>query len=367
MRVVGIVNFMDSKGMTFLGGKMSKILLATDMHLDNWNYFSTVTKDGYNSRLIKQLEVLEQLLNYAREHNCYFVHGGDLWNRRLLIPSDVIHLTYKLLASYPKVTTYILIGNHDAYNWDSKCTPLSVLNGLKHVNVIDRPAEVYFQPNVTINFIPYGGLIPAIPTDRTDEMYSILLTHYGVNEAKLGPTGVRMESDLTVKQIQEFGYDLTLLGHIHKPQALADNIIVMGSAMAHSFHEVNEEKYFYVFDCESRELVKYPTNAPKFIVHNITSKEDLQFLPMLMVPDNYYRLNVWDSKITHEDMKPFVGDNVIISFAATSEYLQASSPTTETRTPQEEVEDYYSVLETDLDKKKLKKKAKEVIDSYGKS
>jgi DNA repair exonuclease SbcCD nuclease subunit len=194
-------------------------------------------------------------------------------------------------------------------------------------------------------------------------MYNILLAHYGVNEAKLGPAGVRMESDLTVKQIKDFGYDLTLLGHIHKPQALADNIIVMGSAMAHSFHEVNEEKYFYVFDCESRELVKYPTEAPKFIVYDIKTEEDLKLLPMLMVPENYYRLNVLDPTITHEDMKPFVSNDTIISFVSQSIYDHGPEPEpySTTRSPQEEVEGYYSILETDLDKKKLIKKSSEII------
>jgi DNA repair exonuclease SbcCD nuclease subunit len=169
---------------------VSKILLCSDMHFDNWNYFSTITKDGYNSRFIKQLEVFEQFLNYAREHNCIFIHGGDFWNRRLLVPSDVVHLTYKLIASYSDVDMYFLIGNHDTYSMNSKCTPLSVFNSLEHVNIMDYPSEVYFHPNTTINFIPYGGLIPAKSADMRvfkPEMYHILLAHYGVNEAKLGP------------------------------------------------------------------------------------------------------------------------------------------------------------------------------------
>jgi hypothetical protein len=137
----------------------------------------------------------------------------------------------------------------------------------------------------------------------------------------------------------------------------------MGSAMAHSFHEVNEEKYFYVFDCESRELVKYPTNAPKFIVYNLTHRRHLEKDVMELNPNNYYRLNVLDPTITHEDMKPFVSDNIIISFVSQSMYNHGPEPEpySTTRSPQEEVEGYYSVLETDLDKKKLIKKSTEII------
>lgn len=342
---------------------MGKILLTTDFHLDSWTHFSSINEEGYNTRLLKQLALLEGLLGYCKEHDCKFVHGGDLWNRRLLIPSDVIHLTYELLASFPEVTMYFLIGNHDTYNWNSRCTPLRVLNGLKHVSVIDYPCEVYFQPNTVISFAPYGAPIPAKSANRTENVYSILLAHYGVNEAKLGPANIRMESDLTVKQLKEFNYDLTLLGHIHKPQALANDVIVLGSPMAHSFHEVDEEKYFYVFDCETKELVKYPTNAPKFIVHNIESKKSLKTLSTVLQSDNYYRINVLTPEITHEDMKPFVAHNVVISFASQSQYdySVADNREAEGRTPKEEVEDYYEALDTELDKKKLKEKSLKII------
>jgi hypothetical protein len=64
-------------------------------------------------------------------------------------------------------------------------------------------------------------------------------------------------------------------------------------------------------------------------------------------------------------MKPFVSDNTIISFVSQSIYDHGPEPEpySTTRSPQEEVEGYYSVLETDLDKKKLIKKSSEIIGS----
>jgi len=104
--------------------------------------------------------------------------------------------------------------------------------------------------------------------------------------------------------------------------------------------------------------------APKFIVWDITGREGLEkLLTFAPLQENYYRLNVLSPEITHEDMKPFVSDNTIISFVSQSIYDHGLEPEpySTTRSPQEEVEGYYSVLETDLDKKKLIKKSSEII------
>jgi DNA repair exonuclease SbcCD nuclease subunit len=330
------------------------------MHLDNWNAFSTTTSDGYNSRFIKQLHVLEFILQVAKENSCKVVYAGDLFNRRLLVPTDVLHMTYEVLDYYD-MTMYIVVGNHDMYDNNPAHTSLSVFRDLNNINIITQFCNVYVQPHVHLNLVPYGEPIPAASTKLPSQAYQILVAHYGINEAKLGPSNYRMESDLTVKQIKEYGYDLALFGHIHKAQALADNIIVLGSAMAHSFHEVDEEKYFYVFDCEERQLVKYETNAPKFLVHNINTEEELQGVNIK--DGNYHRINVLTSKIKFDDVKNYTDTNVIISFSAQSQYTyEGEIESSESRNPKQEVEDYYDVLETDLEKPLLKKKAISIIE-----
>ena len=339
-----------------------KLLIFTDLHLDNWGAFSTITSGGYNSRFMEQAKVFESLLVYAEEHNCNLVFGGDLFNRRLLVPTDVLHITYELLKSYDKQTIYLLVGNHDMYTWVTTSTVLSVFSGLKHVNVIDEPCTVYVQPNVSLSLIPHGALIPASSAAlRKQDHYQILVTHYGVNEARLGPKDFRMKDDLTVKQLKELDYDLVLIGHIHKPQALADNIIVMGSVMAHSFHEAGEEKYFYIFDCEDRTLVKYQTNAPQFLVHDVKTKKQLKSIDV--GDGNYHRINILSGKILPSDTAPFTGSNVIISHAARSSYGDEAEVVEQlqVRTPEDEVEDYYQVLDTELSKKKLVRRSLDII------
>jgi DNA repair exonuclease SbcCD nuclease subunit len=170
-----------------------------------------------------------------------------------------------------------------------------------------------------------------------------------------------MESDLTVKQIKSYGYDLALFGHIHKPQTLTDKIIVLGSAMAHSFHEVDEKKYFYIFNSEDRTLVKYPTNAPKFLVHDINTEEELTKVDIK--DGNYHRINILTPKIGFEDIKDYTNTNVIISFASQSQYRhEGNLEENRGRTPEQEVEDYYEELETELEKDKLKKESVRIIN-----
>ncbi len=338
---------------------MSKLLFYTDLHLDNWSAFSKTTDSGHNSRFLAQIRVMKGLLEYAKEHDCKVVFAGDLFNRRLLVPSDVLHLTYEVVEMYRDVMQYFLIGNHDMYSWNPDDTPLATFANLPNVNVITAPTGVFAGGDVDLILIPHGALIPTCPT--TDG-YKILVTHYGVNEARLGPKDFRMKDDLTVKQLKALGYDLIMLGHIHKPQVLADDIIVIGSPMAHSFHEANEEKYFYVFDIEDKELVKYPTNAPKFLTHDVKTKAELKKLELS--DTDYHRVNVLTPKITVSDLAPYIGHNVIISRVADEIGITEPTISDEVKTPTDEVEEYYDTLESELDKTELKARALEIVNAY---
>jgi DNA repair exonuclease SbcCD nuclease subunit len=340
-----------------------KVLFFTDLHLDNWSAFSTTTTGGYNSRFIQQLTVLEGILRYAEQHNCTVVFGGDLFNRRLLIPTDVMHLTYELLAAYDKQTIYFVVGNHDIYDWNSSHNSLAVLNEMSHVYVIDESTSVYTDHNVHLRLVPHGALLPTSSASLREEVqdyYEVMVTHYGVNEARLGPKDFKMKEDLTVKQLKELNYDLILLGHIHKPQVLADNIIVMGSVMAHSFHETDEKKYYYVLDTETREFVKYESEAPKFVTIDIKTKAQLKKL--VLIDGNYYRVNILTTKITPKDTAELAGRNVIISYTkASGLYEGGVKVKRKTRTPQDEINEYYDIVDTELDRKLLKKKAIEIV------
>lgn len=336
-----------------------KVLFYSDLHLDNWSAFSRTTAAGFNSRFMAQLQVMEGILKYAQNTGCRVVFGGDLFNRRLLVPSDVFHMTYELIAAYDKVTQYYLVGNHDMYTWNPEATILRSWSHLPQVNIITDVTGVFAGGDVDIIMVPHGALIPTRPT--TDG-YKVLLTHYGVNEARLGPKDFRMKSDLTVKQLKALNYDLIMLGHIHKPQSLTEDIIVMGSPMAHSFHEANEEKYFYVLDCKTKELVAHKTGAPKFLTHEVKTKTQLKKLKLSKT--DYHRVNVLSSKITLSDLADHTGYNVIISRVADTWHSVEEPEFLVNRTPHDEVADYYDKYDTDLDKKRLKETSLEIINAY---
>ncbi len=340
-----------------------KILFFTDLHLDNWSAFSTTVSGGYNSRFMQQLHTLEQILYHAEQHNMLVVFGGDLFNRRLLIPSDVMHKTYELLAKYNKQPIYLVIGNHDIYDWNSANTSLAVLSEMLHVYVVDEPTSVWTADDVHLSLVPHGALLPTSSASLDVEVpdsYNILVTHYGVNEARLGPKDFKMKDDLTVKQLKALEYDLVLLGHIHKPQALADNIVVMGSVMAHSFHETNETKYYYVFDTEDRSLTQISSAAPQFLTIEINTKAELKRL--IITDKDYYRLNIMSTKITPADTAKLAGRNVIISFArASGGFTEIEAANRKVRTIEDEIDDYYESVDTELNRRKLKMKALEVV------
>jgi DNA repair exonuclease SbcCD nuclease subunit len=341
-----------------------KILFFTDLHLDNWSAFATTVEGGYNSRFMQQLSTLENILYYAEKREMRIVFGGDLFNRRLLIPADVLHQTYELLAKYDKQPIYFVIGNHDIYDWNSEHNSLAVLSEMQHVYVIDEATSVYTADNVHLSLVPHGALLPTSSASLRSEVpnyYEILVTHYGVNEARLGPKDFKMKDDLTVKQLKELNYDLILLGHIHKPQQLADNITVMGSVMAHSFHETDEVKYYYVFDTETRELTAINSGAPMFLTIDIKTKTQLK---QLQLDDrNYYRLNILTSKITPKDTIKYAGRNVIVSYSSVTKGVIGEEPRKRrARTIEDEVRDYYEIVETELKKTQLIAKSMEVVN-----
>ncbi len=334
------------------------VLIFSDLHLDNHRAFSYTTEGGFNSRFIEQLRVLEFLLGKAEDLGIPVIHAGDLFNRRLLLPSDVLHKTYKMLARFPKQTVYLIIGNHDTYSWSSVDTPLAVFKDLKHVQIIDMTAHVYFPPNVDVTMTPHGSLLQeALPSHDKKQ---VLITHYGVDTARLGPRDFRMQSDLTAKQLKELGYDLVLLGHIHKHQTIGKNIIILGSCMQHSFHETGEDKFYFILDSKTGKLKKRHIPAPKFILHEIRSKKGLE---EINVKDgNYHRINVMTPEVTTEDLAPYLARNVVVNFSRTTSYVHEEDyEKKETRTPEEEVEEYYDNLVTDLDKDKLKEIAGRII------
>lgn len=342
-----------------------KILFFTDLHLDNWSAFSTTVAGGYNSRFMQQLNVLENILAYAEKEKCTIVFGGDLYNRRLLIPSDVLHKTYELLAAYNKQTIYFVIGNHDIYDWNSENNSLAVLGEMDHVNIIDQATSVETEHMVHLSLVPHGALLPTSSASlrkKVPNYYEVLVTHYGVNEARLGPKDFKMKDDLTVKQLNELNYDLILLGHIHKPQTLGDNIIVMGSIMGHSFHETDEEKFFYVLDTESRVFTKYPSSAPQFLTIDVKNKTQLKKL--VLDERNYYRLNILTTKITPADTAKLSSRNVIISYASASGlYGEIDAVKRKVRTVVDEIEEYYDMVDTELNRDKLKQQALEVVNA----
>lgn len=335
-----------------------KLLFWTDIHFDNFSAFSTITNDGYNSRFWKQVEVVESLLKYAERTGCKMVFGGDFYNRRMLVPTDVLHVTFEMISAYPSVTHYWIIGNHDMYTWNCEKTTLQVFRNLPNVNLITSVTDVYVHPSTSLCLVPHGAPLPTRSAE--DRNYSILCTHYGVNEARLGPKDTRMKDDLTIKQLKDMNYDLVMIGHIHKPQALSDNIIVMGSPMAHSFHEANEEKYFYVFDAVTKELVKYPTGAPQFRYHDVYTTDDL--VSISIDDGNYHRINVLSKSITLSDLQDYTGPNVVISrIAEDVKGHTADMEAIQARSPQQEVDDYYNSLETELDKDKLVEESMKII------
>lgn len=206
-------------------------IASSDWHLHNFSDFNT--PKGH--RLKMGLEAGGLILNRAKELGVPHIFGGDLFHNPGEVPNNVITETIQLFQN-SGVETYGIDGNHDQMEANttdhrSPCYETGIPN-FKLLHWDDGPTKI--APGVVIYGIPYlkydEDLAEVIHAyDRQLHALNILLIHANLPGAK-NQIGFGIESGLPVDLNKLFKkWDLVLCGHIHKPQRLSDNHIIMGS------------------------------------------------------------------------------------------------------------------------------------------
>jgi len=327
-----------------------KLLFFSDPHLDNYMAFSTILPNGDNSRLVEQINVLDHMMESTKIDIVFML--GDLFNRRLSIPTSVLARTHDFFSRWAdKNMFYLLVGNHDTFTTSTSDTSLCSFAEYEMIKIIDYPNVMEYD-DIVITMVPYGGLLP----ERRTERFSILCYHGGINEAAMGPRDIRSNFDLSLKSIKKLGYDLYLFGHIHKPQVLGGNVHILGSVMSLSFAEADENKFYYVFDTETKTLTPVESGAKKFRHHIVKEVKDLEKID---TTTDYHKIEIRNRNFPIEKLATVTAPNVVVSFADSS---QVSVDLTKIRTVavEDEITAYIQGLDTKLDKDKLTTKAREL-------
>lgn len=214
---------------------------ASDFHINDW-------KEAYSykgSRLSDSLQVLKYLGDEAISKGVPILFAGDLFHKPKAISNTVLS---KFITSFKdnirQETSFIAIaGNHDqCEKHTNKNTSPDYITSLSKVfeNLMCINNLYWECKDFIVAGIPYhtnnlgfrGAKQRLEAATLNSKKPKILLIHRDLPGAK-NPQGfeVNESEDMTSANIaKEFKkWDLVLCGHIHKPQVIRKNIIMLGS------------------------------------------------------------------------------------------------------------------------------------------
>lgn len=250
-----------------------KIALYSDLHAHPYNN-GTLLEHGTNSRVQDAVDVIGQVYTYSMDNAVDVVlFGGDLFDRRKSIDVDTYNKIHEAVQYWSsKVSTLMIPGNHDQANKSGTVHALQRFNS-KTCKVPMYPSWTKLPGNVHLFSVPYyddGDTIAqhvreGLEDKNSDGARHILLIHYGVTGAKVGPSDYVLpcELDLTMLELDE--WDMVFSGHYHIGQQLGSKFHYIGSAMQHRWDDAGFPKSFVVYDSETNQISRVPTIAPMFV------------------------------------------------------------------------------------------------------
>ena len=205
----------------------------------------------------------EVFFPYLDENNIgHILHLGDYFDRRKYVnfaslKSNKEHFIQPMLDR--GITMDLIIGNHDTYykNTNEVNSPDLLLFEHDAINVITEPmVKEYDGVNL--------ALVPWINNDNYADSIEFLLSanadtclgHFEIEGALMMP-GMTSQHGLDHTYLKRF--DKVYSGHFHQKSELK-NIRYLGSQMQFTWSDYGDEKYFHIFDTDTREML--PVHNP---------------------------------------------------------------------------------------------------------
>lgn len=248
-------------------------VVYSDIHHNVYNQFND------NDRRIKVSIKAELDINLkARILKCPLLFIGDLFQNEKYISNKLLHYTLphfsKIWGNKSKTKTYAISGNHDQseQNTLDNISPSYVntlSNTFENLVCMDFKSEVV--NNVVIHGIPYLshdiGLLKCLKKiKKSKTKKNILMLHTTLpNTQDTDGRKVEVTSTMNNKIMKIINsFDLVLVGHIHKPMVLSDNILQVGATNQQRKTDRDcKLGYWLIYTDLTFEFVEL--KAPKFI------------------------------------------------------------------------------------------------------
>jgi len=304
---------------------------------------------------------------YLNENNIkHIVHLGDYYEHRRFINFKALNSNRKVFLERlreDKITMDIIPGNHDTYYKNT-----NELNSLKELlGHYMNEVNIVHQAKV----LDYDGLkfalVPWICQDNEEDTNEFLVNckadvvagHFELNGFDM-LRGVPCTHGMSADNLRRF--ELVLSGHYHC-KSNQGNIHYLGSQMEFFWNDAHDDKFFHVFDTETRELT--PVRNPLTLFHRMRyddEKEDYNEMDLSILDKRFVKVvvinktdgfmfdrfidriqqrDIYDLKI-QEDFNEFTGESV------SDEGLEVEDTSTL-------LSQYVDNVETILDKDRIKR------------
>jgi len=315
----------------------------------------------------------EVFFPYLKENDIkHIVHLGDYYEHRRFINFKALNSNRKVFLERlrkDKITMDIIPGNHDTYYKNT-----NELNSLKELlGHYMNEVNIVHQAKV----LDYDGLkfalVPWICQDNEEDTNEFLVNckadvvagHFELNGFDM-LRGVPCTHGMSADNLRRF--ELVLSGHYHC-KSNQGNIHYLGSQMEFFWNDAHDDKFFHVFDTDTRELT--PVRNPLTLFHRIRYDDenedynemdlsilDKRFVKVVVINktdgfmfdrfiDRIQQRDIYDLKI-QEDFNEFTGESV------SDEGLEVEDTSTL-------LSQYVDNVETILDKDRIKKEMGELM------
>lgn len=248
-----------------------KIVCFADFHLGVNSYGKIDPTTNLNTRILKALESLDEMIEYTIKKNIKIVvFAGDAYKNSIIssnVQAEFNKRMRKLVDNGIKVL--LLDGNHDVDKIETKKSPLNVYDDLKVENLYQTRFHKEIElkiDNETIKFV----FLPTYHTeaeireivDNTtyDGIPIVYILHSTLRGANLNDWNIaEKETYIDPVIFDKTGVAACISGHLHKHQILYNKPLVFytGSLQRVDFSEEKQDKGFVVLDVEQDGTVTY--------------------------------------------------------------------------------------------------------------
>lgn len=245
-----------------------RILHLADLHLGKIIHDVHLTDD--------QSFILDQIVAIAREGRADVVCiSGDLYDRSVPPVSATVAMDDFLTTLLVDLGIPVILtpGNHDSAERLSFAGRLvrsrglhiapAIALGVTSVQLKDRHGSVSFYPLPYLEPLQlrksvddqemssfdqaFASVIAALPSANTRTVcLAHCYTQGGITSESERPLSIGGSSLVDPGHFQQF--NLTLLGHLHRPQKISDTVFYAGSPLKYSFSESDHHKEVTIYD-----------------------------------------------------------------------------------------------------------------------